>query len=134
MGALHQDLRYASRLMVRNPVFTAVIILSIALGIGANTLIFSVVHAVLLHSLPYNDPDRLVMIWFTSPKLPDQNDAATVGNYLALRCRRTWRSVNARASRSARTCSMRSTTPTSMRCRPPLTARTSAGSRQQRVR
>src|SRR5216683_3732244 len=84
MGTLRRDLRYASRLLVRSPGFTAVVVLSIALGIGANTLIFSVVHAVLLRSLAYHDPGRLVMVWFTSPKRPDQNNAATVGNYLAL--------------------------------------------------
>src|SRR5438034_4143266 len=84
MSALRLDLRYASRLLARNPGFTAVVVLSIALGIGANTLIFSVVHAVLLRSLPYKDPNRLVMVWFTSPKRPDQNNVATVGNYLAL--------------------------------------------------
>src|SRR5438309_779901 len=89
MGTLRRDLRYASRLLVRSPGFTAVVVLSIALGIGANTLIFSVVHAVLLRSLPYRDPDRLVMVWFTSPKRPDQNDGATVGNYLALRDRKS---------------------------------------------
>src|ERR1700736_3703399 len=85
MGTLRRDLRYASRLLVRSPGFTAVVVLSIPLGGGANTLIFSVVHAVLLRSLPYNDPNRLVMVWFTPPKHPDQNDGATVGNYLALR-------------------------------------------------
>jgi predicted permease len=85
MGTLRRDLRYAGRLLVRNPGFTAVVVLSIALGIGANTLIFSVVHAVLIRSLPYRDPDRLVMVWFTPPKRSDQTNAATVGNYLALR-------------------------------------------------
>jgi putative ABC transport system permease protein len=57
MSTLGHDLRYASRLVARNPGFTAVVVLSIALGIGANTLIFSVVHAVLIRSLPCSDPD-----------------------------------------------------------------------------
>src|SRR5207247_8206144 len=58
---------------------------SIALGIGANPdLQRRSCCAVLLRSLPYSDPDRLVMVWFTSPKRPDQNNVATFGNDLAL--------------------------------------------------
>ena len=60
---LRQDIKYAARTLVRRPAVSLVIIATLALGIGANTAIFSLVHTVLLRSLPYPDADRLVMIW-----------------------------------------------------------------------
>ncbi len=68
MSALLQDLRFDFRLWSRNPVTAATTILTLALGIGACTTIFSVVHGVLLQPLPFSDPDRLVTLWETHPE------------------------------------------------------------------
>jgi len=57
-----RDLRYALRLLSRNPSFTAVAVMTLAMGIGANTAIFSVVRSIVFHSLPFRDPERLVWI------------------------------------------------------------------------
>jgi putative ABC transport system permease protein len=63
METLFRDLRYGARILTRNPVFTTVAVISLALGIGANTAVFSVINAVLLKSLPFNDPESLVLVW-----------------------------------------------------------------------
>lgn len=63
MDALRHDLRFAIRSFLRSPGFSAVTVLTLALGIGATTAIFSVVYGVLLRPLPYPDSDRIVRVW-----------------------------------------------------------------------
>src|SRR6185295_17653112 len=69
MGTIFKDIRYGIRGLARHPGFTAVAVITLALGIGANSAIFSVVNAVLLKPLPFNDPEHLVWLWDTAPQL-----------------------------------------------------------------
>jgi putative ABC transport system permease protein len=87
METIYQDIRYGVRTLAKNRGFSAVAVIALALGIGANSAIFSVINAVLLRPLPYTDPDRLVMLWATNPllQLGIDNLPATAANYVEWR-------------------------------------------------
>src|SRR5262245_45645667 len=79
------DLRYAARTLRHSPMYALVAIATLALGIGANTAIFSVVHAVALQALPYHDASRLVRLWEKNDKLRIPQFSASVPNYVSWR-------------------------------------------------
>ncbi|HXI91819.1 MAG TPA: ABC transporter permease, partial [Blastocatellia bacterium] len=87
METLIQDLRFGIRLLLKNPGFSAVAVLALALGIGANTAIFSVVDAVLFRPLPFDHPDRLVAVWEHDLTKGDDHDSVMAANYLDWRNR-----------------------------------------------
>jgi putative ABC transport system permease protein len=82
MDQLIRDARFALRTMARKPGFTAVAVMIIALGIGANTAIFSLVRAVLLRPLPFADPDRLVMVWEDATFIGFPKNTPAPANYV----------------------------------------------------
>jgi len=82
LETLGKDLRYGVRMLLKSPGFAIVAVLTLALGIGANTAIFSVVDAMLLRPLPYPEPDRLVRIWESSLKLHSPRNVVNPRNFL----------------------------------------------------
>src|SRR5262245_54264501 len=85
---LWQDLRYGARMLLKNPGFSAVAVVTLALGIGANSAIFSVIDALLLRQMPYRDPDKLVQVWETDAKRGDNAMTASYPNFI------DWRNQN----------------------------------------
>src|SRR5229473_2277419 len=86
MDSLWKDVRFAARVLWNSPAFTVVALLALVLGIGANTAIFSVVNAVLLRPMPFQDPERLVMVWEASPRTKE-NNVANPQNFAEWRAR-----------------------------------------------
>ncbi len=95
MQTLIQDLRYGVRMLLKQPGFTLIAVLTLALGIGANTAIFSVVNAVLLRPLPYAEPERLVAVWETNKKNPAGKSSVSYPNFF------DWRTQNKSFERMA---------------------------------
>ena len=83
-----QDLRYALRMLRKSPGFAAVMVLTLALGIGANTTIFSIIRGVLLRPLPYGEPDRLMMLYENNPKRTCPQCSVSAANFM------DWREQN----------------------------------------
>ena len=84
MSTLLKDIRYGLRMLAKKPGFTFVAVITLALGIGANTAIFSVVNGLLLRPLPYRDSDRLAIIWTHSPGANVDQDWPSPGQYMAV--------------------------------------------------
>src|SRR5262245_3751359 len=81
METLIQDIRYGVRTLFKQPTFTLIAVVTIALGIGANTAIFSVVNAVILRPLPYRDADKLVMLWSTTARDGNQEQPFSFADF-----------------------------------------------------
>ena len=87
LETIAQDIRYGARMLVKHKAFTAIAVITLALGIGANTAIFSVVNELLLQPLPYRDAERIVMLWEVTPEGRHQNTTSRA-NF------RSWRDQN----------------------------------------
>ena len=95
MNTLRQDLRYGFRRLIHKPGFTTVVVLILALGIAANTAIFSVVNSVLLAPLPYDQPEKLVVVKERNPSKTVERNSVSPGNFLDLQEERLFDSVTA---------------------------------------
>jgi predicted permease len=87
MLTVAQDVRYAIRSLRKSPGFTVVAILTLALGVGANTAVFSLINAVLLRPLPYAEPDRLVLVWESAPFFGMHDSPVSPANYVDWKAR-----------------------------------------------
>ena len=87
MNMFLQDVNYGFRVLMKNPAFTAIAVFSLALGVGINTAIFTLVNTILLGSLPYPEPDRVVAISTVPPQHPDKQDFVSVHDFMAWRDR-----------------------------------------------
>src|SRR5215468_9708667 len=85
MQTLWQDLRYGARMLLKQPGFTTIAVITLALGIGANSAIFSVVNGLLLRPLPYRNADRLAIIWTHSPGANVVQDWPSPGQFSAIK-------------------------------------------------
>src|SRR6266850_7347909 len=87
MKTLWQDVRYSSRMLLKHPAYTFLAVITLALGIGANAAIFSIINDVLLRSLPYQEPDRIVTLWENNTKENIVRDDVSPANFLDWRDR-----------------------------------------------
>jgi len=80
MDTLSKDVRYGFRSLLKRPAFTVIAVITLALGIGANTAIFSTINALLLKPLPFPDPDRIVALWDKVPSRGVERNEVAVAN------------------------------------------------------
>jgi hypothetical protein len=85
MQTLWRDIRYGLHMLIKQPWFTVVAVLTLALGVGANSAIFSIVNSLLLNPLPYRDSDRLAIIWSHSPGANVEKDWPSPGQFEAIK-------------------------------------------------
>src|SRR5918911_5289977 len=85
MDNLWQDAQFGARMLRKNPAFTLIAVMTLALGIGANTVIFSAFNAVMLRPLPYKEPERIVTVWDSFPQLGVKKIGVTYANFVDLK-------------------------------------------------
>lgn len=85
MGSIANQLKHVLRRLLRSPMFTVVTLVTIGIGVGANTAIFSVINGILLKPLPYPDPERLVSVWQSAPGIGIQDLNASPSDYSTFR-------------------------------------------------